>query len=113
MLVVLALLVIEFNSRMEELNRLLVEQEIVAAQYNDRMQTKAKLEAELAHADSDAAVIEYAYEHNMSHNGDIPIVPIQAYASTPVSEPPVIIVEPQKTNWENWFSLFVDSDESQ
>ena len=36
MLVVLALLVIEFNSRMEELNRLLIEQETVAAQYNDR-----------------------------------------------------------------------------
>ena len=113
MLVVLSLLVIEFNSRMEELNRLLVEQEIVAAQYNDRMQMKAKLEAELAQAASDAAVVEYAYEHNMSRSGDIPIVPIQAFASTPVSEPPAVVVEHQKTNWEHWLSLFIDFDISQ
>ena len=108
-LVLLALLVIEFNSRTEELNRLLAEQEIVEAEYNERLQMKAYLESELAYAESDAAVYEYAYNHNMARPGDIPIVPIQAYVPTPTPEPAPEIIVVEKSNWQHWLSLLTDT----
>ena len=108
-LVLLALLVIEFNSRTEELNRLLAEQEIVEAQYNERLKMKAYLESELAYAASDAAVYEYAYNHNMIHPGDIPIVPIQAFVPTPTPVPTEEIVVVEKTNWQLWLSLLTET----
>ena len=107
-LVILALLVIEFNSRTAELNQLVAEQEIVANQYNQRVQTKAALEADLAYATSDAAAVEYAYEHNMTRDGDMPVVPVQAYASTPTPVAPVVVETTEEANWERWLALFVD-----
>ena len=108
-LVVLALLVIEFNSRMAELNRLIAEQDIVAVQYNERVQTKAKLLADLDYAASDAAVVEYAYEHHMTRAGDIPIVPIQAFAITPTPEPEPVVIVTEESNLERWLALFINS----
>ena len=111
-LVVLTLLVVEFNSRMAELKRLEAEQVIVAEQYNQRVQKKAELEVALNYALSDAAVYDYAYDHNMTRKGDIPVVPIQAYASTPVPEPAPEVIVIEETNWQRWLSLFADTNQS-
>jgi hypothetical protein len=108
LLVVLALLMIEFNSRTAELNRLLTEQEVVAAQYNESIQTKAALEAELAYATSDAAVVEYAYENNMTRDGDIPVVLLQSAAPTPTPQPAPVVIQTQEAKWQRWLALFWD-----
>jgi hypothetical protein len=52
-LVLLAYLVMDFNGRMAELNRLRNEREIVNEQWESRKATKAALDAQIAYVTSD------------------------------------------------------------
>jgi cell division protein FtsB len=108
-LVVLAYLVMAFNSRTEELNRLNLEQEAVQTQLESRQQTKAAIEAQIEFATSEAAVREWAYKNHMAQPGDQVVIPIAPAESTPTPQ----LAEPQtqpssQPNWQRWLVLFID-----
>jgi len=111
LIVVIILLMAEFNNRMTELNRLTVQRGQAAAQITSLVQTQAALETQIAHATSVAAVEEWAYEEGrLVRPGDNPVVPLpgsEEGSPTPVPSVPLEsdgVVE----NWEVWYALFFD-----
>jgi hypothetical protein len=109
-LVVLAFLVMDFNSRTSELNRLTAEHAIVKANRDAKAQTKAALEEKIAYATSEAAVYEWAYENHMIRPGDYPVIPVQVgqATSTPALKP--IPTQTYISNFEKWLLLFIDPE---
>jgi hypothetical protein len=107
-LVLLAYMVMEFNGRTAELNRLRGEREVVSARLESKQATKAALEAQIAYATSDAAVMKWAYENHMARPGDYVVVPVQALQITPTPAPKPLVVTPEVSNIQRWLSLFVD-----
>ena len=108
-LVVLGLLVMDFNSRMADLRRLSDRETVVAEEKASLERTKAHMETLVAYATSVGAVREEAYENlHMQREGDNVFVLIPASDSTPVPTmmpPPTPQPDP---NWKIWLSLFVD-----
>jgi len=107
-LVVLAYLVMNFNSRTAELSHLTAEHQIVKAGRDSRIQTKSALEAQIAYATSEAAVNKWAYENHMVRAGDNPVVPVQSIQSTSISAPKLTATETPLSNFEKWLMLFFD-----
>lgn len=106
---ILILVVIEFNSRLEELNRLNDQRNEVRAAATQSIQTQMALQTQVAYAGSTAAVEEWARtEGHYVLEGDQAVIPVVQ----PGSEP-VIIATPQPLptpmqNWEVWWKLFFD-----
>ena len=106
-ILVLILMVIEFNARLEELNRLSAQREEVRAAATQAMQTRVSLQTQVAYAGSTAAVEEWARtEGHYVQEGDQPVVPV----GQPGSEP-LIVSTPTSTptpmqNWQVWWDLF-------
>lgn len=107
-LVLLAYLVMEFNHRTAELNRLKSDQELVSQKLDVRRQTFSALEAKIAYATSDAAVLEWAYENHYAQPGDFVIAPEAGMQVTPTPSPEVQVTATQVSNWEKWLMLFFD-----
>ena len=107
-LVVLVFLVVEFNSRTAELNRLIAERDAVAIRLSNRLHTKQALEHKLLYATSVAAADKFAYDNKLGRDGDFLVIPISPYQSTPTPQPTPRPVITQEKNWQRWFSLFVD-----
>jgi hypothetical protein len=108
-LAVMALLIIDFNSRMGEWRRLSLQRESVSAQVTAQLETQHFLETRIAHATSPAGVSEWAYQDgHWVKDGDVMVVPLEQpgelFATTPVptSTPHVV------SNWQLWLSLFFD-----
>lgn len=104
----LALVVIGFNARLEELNRLSDEAQTQRAAVTQAVQTQAALQTQAAYAASDAAVAEYARNNHMIQEGDIPGVPLGTgneeviATSTPLPSPTPL------PNWQVWWNLFFE-----
>jgi hypothetical protein len=107
-LVLLAFLVMEFNRRTEELNRLQKEQQIVTEKLNSQRETYTALEAQMAYATSDAAVLEWAYENHLALPGDYVMAPREGAQSTPTPTPRPQITPTQRSNFSEWLRLFFD-----
>ena len=108
-LVVLVLMIMDFNSRMAELHRLSTEKETVGEQVTQLSETNVYLQTQLAYATSDRAVEEYArVNEHLDKPGDIPVVPMAPANSTPVPTPTVVVTLKVVNNWELWMSLFFD-----
>jgi hypothetical protein len=108
-LVVMSLLVIDFNSRMAELRGLRNQQDLVAAELTSLVRTQEQLQTQLSYATSDAAVLEWAYQdERLKREGDIPIVPLAPEEATPVPTPRVVVTPTPESNLEIWLSLFLD-----
>jgi hypothetical protein len=101
-------MVIDFNGRLTELNRLRAEEVVVSSRLEGQLQTKSGLEAQIAFATSDAAVIKWAYENHMARPGDLRVVPIQIDPITPAPTPIPMTVVVEVHNLDRWLSLFVD-----
>lgn len=103
----LTLAVIEFNHRLEELNRLTDEVEEYRARAAQAIQTQTELQTRVAIAHSDAAVDQYAREENyMVQDGDIPGAPVGVGGNpvTPTATPaPIPTPMPY---WQTWWILF-------
>ena len=107
--VVLALLVIDFNSRMADMRKLSLQRDVVVDEYASLERTKTNLETQIAHATSDEAVVQWAYEDgNLIREGDNPVVPLPPGESTPVPTPTPQVTVTRVSNWQIWVSLFVD-----
>lgn len=103
----LILIVIEFNSRLQELNRLTGEAETYRAQATQAMQTQVALEEQVAYATSDAAVEDYAREDNhMIQDGEIPVVPFGTGNTQAIPTPTPLPSPTPMPNWQVWWNLF-------
>jgi hypothetical protein len=111
-LVLLAYLVMEFNGRTAELNRLRTDREAINARLESKQATKAALEAQIGYASSDAAAIKWGYENHMARSGDYVVVPVQAAQVTPTPIPRIIITTPEVSPLQRWLSLFIDGASS-
>ena len=104
---ILVLVVIDFNARLEELNSLTAEAELVRAQATQAMQTQMALQTLVAYANSDQAAEDYARgEGHLVQDGDIPVVPVGDANGTPLSTATPIPTATPMQNWEVWWWLF-------
>jgi hypothetical protein len=106
---VLILLVIEFNTRLEELNRLSDQRDIVEAQATQAALTQIALQTQVAYAGSDQAVEEWARtEGHYILEGDQPVVPLGQSGSEPVVLATPVPNPTPMPNWQTWWVLFFD-----
>jgi cell division protein FtsB len=115
LVVILILLMAEFNNRMTELNHLTEQRERAAFQITSLVQTQVALETQIAHATSVAAVEEWAYEEGkLVRPGDNPIVPLAEGATGKPTPVPVVPINSDEVveNWEVWYALFFDVKET-
>jgi hypothetical protein len=106
---ILILLVIEFNSRLEELNRLNDQRDEIRAAATQAVQTELALQTQVAYASSTAAVEEWARtEGHYILEGDQPVVPLVQPGSQPVIAPTPQPTPTPMQNWEVWLGLFFD-----
>jgi hypothetical protein len=106
---ILALIVavMEFNARLEELNRLTDQREDVRIAATQAIQTQAALQTQVAYAGSTAAVEEWARsEGHYVQEGDQAVVPIGQPGSQPVVVNTPTPVPTPKQNWQVWWDLF-------
>ena len=108
-LLVLVVLIMDFNNRMAQLTRLRAQAEVVEARATEKMGTRVALETEIAYASSDEAVEEWArVQGHMIKPGDHPVVPLAVTQEAPLAEPtPMPSPEPVQ-NWEIWLAVFFE-----
>ena len=106
-IIVLILIMVELNSRLEELNRLNDQLDQVRVAATHSVQTQVALQTQLAYADSTQAVEEWARtEGHYMKEGDQPVVPIGQPGSDPiVIATPTPLPTPMQ-NWQVWWGLF-------
>lgn len=106
---ILILMVIEFNSRLEELNRLNDQRDEVRTLATQSVQTQVALQTQVAYAGSTAAVDEWARtEGHYVLEGDQPVIPVVQPGSAPVIVPTPSPAPTPMQNWEVWWGLFFD-----
>jgi cell division protein FtsB len=106
-LIILVLLFLNFNQRMVLLSKLRGQQKQLTQEYAQLEATRFALQTEIAYAQSDDAVEEWArQEAGMVQEGDVPIVllPPSDPVPTPTSQLEVVIDEVKE--WEIWWELF-------
>lgn len=102
-------MVMDFNSRMADLQRLTSRRDEVALQATQMVQTQVVLQTQISYATSEAAVAEWAYqEGQMVRPGDIPVVPLGSADSTPQAAPIAPVQRRPVANWQVWLWLFAD-----
>jgi hypothetical protein len=112
-LIVLSLAIIifmasDFNSRLTDLNRLKTEREFVTTRLEGLKETKSVLENKIAYANSDTAVLKWAYENHLVIPGDLRVVPVSIHLDKPIPPTRPIAATTIESNLEQWLSLFVD-----
>ena len=106
-ILVLVFIVLEFNRRLEELNMLNGQSELVQAQATQSIQTQLALQTQVAYAGSDAAVEEWARtDGHYIQDGDLPVVPLGQPGSAPIEASTPTPIPSQPSNWEVWWNLF-------
>jgi hypothetical protein len=104
---ILSLIVIEFNARLEELNRLTEEANVYRVQATQAVQTQMALQTQVAYATSDEAVEDYARnEKHMIVEGDIPGVPYGTGNGEAVATPTPMPIPSPVPYWQVWWDLF-------
>lgn len=106
-ILVLMLMVIDFNARLEELNLLRKHEEIISVQATQVIQTQVALQTQVAYAGSDQAVQDWARgEGHYVQPGDQLVIPVggpdtnPAQAASPTPPPTPL------PNWQVWWNLF-------
>ena len=101
--VLLLVLVVDFNTRMIHLLELRGEKDLAQTHLDELLAEEAALEQEIIFAESDEAIAEWAREQNwMGQEGDMVIVPIPDGSF--IGEEGAQVSEPQEqlSNWEAW-----------
>ncbi len=103
----LVFIVLEFNRRLEELNMLNSQHEIIQTQATQAIQTQFALQTQVAYANSDSAVEEWARtDGHYIKDGDLPVVPVGEPGSVPAEASTPIPAPTQLSNWQVWWKLF-------
>lgn len=106
-ILVLILMVMDFNTRLETLNLLRKQEQIVSTQATQAMQTQAALQTQVAYASSDQVVDEWARtEGHYVQSGDQPIVPVGVPGDSPEALASATPISTQMANWQVWWNLF-------
>jgi hypothetical protein len=106
-ILLLILIVMDFNARLEELNLLKTQAGIIRTQATQAMQTQYVLQTQVAFASSEQIVDEWARsEAHYIQEGDQPVIPVGVAGVTPQ-----VLVSPTpqptpKPNWQIWWDLF-------
>jgi len=99
-------LLVDFNHRMEELDRLTTQLNAVRAEATAIIKTQTALAGEVAFATSDVAVEQWAYDNKMIRPGEHPVsvVPGDSVSPTPIPTP---TTGPASLPfWRIWWELF-------
>jgi cell division protein FtsB len=108
LVVILVLVLIDFNQRMVLLAKLRTQEKQLEFEYSQLQATKNALEAELASANTDQAVEKWAREEGgMIQEGDIPIVLIAPSDQILPQPTPKEVIIDEVENWEIWQELFL------
>ena len=106
-ILMLVFVVLEFNRRLEELQILNDQNQLIHSQATQAIQTQSALQTQVAYATSNGAVEEWA--RNDGHyvkDGDIPVVPLGEPGVAPIeASTPVPTATPMQ-NWQVWWTLF-------
>jgi cell division protein FtsB len=106
-ILVLVFIVLEFNRRLEELNMLNRQNELVQTQATQAVQTQLALQTQVEYAGSNAAVEEWARtDGHYIKDGDLPVVPLGQPGSPPIEGNTPTPSPTQPANWEVWWDLF-------
>lgn len=106
---ILILFVIEFNTRLEELNRLNEQRDETRALATQSVQTQIALQTQVAYAASTEAVEKWARtDGHYLQEGDQPVIPVEIPGSAPVIVNTPIPSPTPMQNWEIWRALFFD-----
>jgi hypothetical protein len=106
-ILVLVLMVIDFNSRLEELNLLKKQAGIISTQVTQVAQTESALQTQVAYAGSNQAVQDSARsEGHYIQPGDQPVVPVGQANATPLQNPDPTPSPTPLANWQVWWNLF-------
>jgi len=103
-------LLIDFNRRMEELNRLTAKLEAVRAEGTAVMQTQVALFTQVAYATSDEAVAQWAYENKWVREGEHPVELIPSGEATPTAVAQASSDAETPPTWRIWWELFFGSN---
>ncbi len=99
-------LLMDFNRRIEELDRLDAQLNAVRAEATAVIQTQTALAGQVAYASSDVAVEEWAYENKMVRPGEHPVGVVPGANVTPTPETLIATQEKEIPNWRIWWELF-------
>ena len=106
-ILILILMVAEFNARLEELNRLTEQRGVVQAQATRIMQTQIILLTKVAYSGSDQAVEEWARtDGHYMQEGDIPVVPLGLPGTIPIEGSTPTPPPPPLPAYQVWWNLF-------
>jgi hypothetical protein len=106
-ILVLFLMVIDFNSRLEELNLLKRHATGLGAQATEAVQTQVSLQTQVAYAASDQAVEDWARgEGHYVQPEDQAVIPIGQPGSAPIETPSPTPIPTPMPNWQVWWNLF-------
>jgi hypothetical protein len=101
---ILIFLVMDFNSRLEELYRLQKQAGTVRIRATEVMSTQYNLQTAVVYANSDQSVQQWARaQSGLVQPGDVRIEPMSEPGATPPAElvPPVLEPTPL-SNWDTW-----------
>lgn len=106
-ILVLMLMVIDFNARLEELNLLRRHEEIVGIQATQAVQTQLALQTQVTYAGSDQAVQDWARgEGHYVQPGDQLVVPVGGPGASPAAAGSPTPMPTPLPNWQVWWNLF-------
>jgi hypothetical protein len=106
-IVVLVFIVLEFNRRLEELNMLNRQNQMIQTQATQAIQTQFALQTQVAYAGSTAAVEEWArIDGHYIKDGDLPVVPVGQPGAAPIEASTPTPIPTQPAKWEVWWNLF-------
>ena len=103
----LILVIMDFNNRLDDLNRLQKHDGILQAQATQGMQTHAAMEATATYAASDQAVQDWARaQGGYAQPGDQIVLPVGSNSGTPLPTPEPTLSPTPAPNWQTWWNLF-------
>lgn len=106
-ILVLILMIMDFNSRLETLNALRQQAGVVSTQATQAVQTQLALQTQVAFAQSDQVVHEWARtEGHYIQEGDQPVVPVEVPGLAPGAQMTATPFPTPVPNWQVWWNLF-------
>jgi len=105
-LIFAVILLVDFNHRMEDLDRLSTQLNSVRAEATAIIQTQNALAGQVAYATSDVAVEEWAYDNKMVRPGEHPVSVVPGTDTTPTPELAVTSSGGGIPIWRIWWELF-------
>mgnify|MGYP001308267485 CR=1 FL=1 len=106
-LLLLFLLLMGLSARVNELNQLTEQYQMMVTDVSALRATNSQLETQVAFASSDEAVDEYAREYGMMVKPEeILVIPISPNKPTPTKEISQVVSVETVPNWKIWYQLF-------